>query len=73
MGPKKSTQNEKMLKGARKRGSKIVSERDINLRQQYDLIRDDILKLKEDLQKGYSMAKVAVEKKKIFDQILKLK
>lgn len=77
MSSKKSMQNEKMLKGVRKRGAKSVGQnvlkagQDKSLREQYDLIRDDLIKLKQDIQKGYSMAKVAVEKKKIFDQFLK--
>jgi hypothetical protein len=34
-----------------------------NFRKQYRVIKDDIIKLRDDLQKGYDMAKEFVEKK----------
>ena len=44
-----------------------------NLKKQYNLIREDIVKLRNDLQKGYDMAKEVMEKRNILGQILKSK
>jgi hypothetical protein len=41
------------------------------LREQYEIIRKDVLKLREDLTKGYDMAKGLVEKKGFLTQLLK--
>lgn len=48
-------------------------ERDVKkLRSQYNLIKEDIIKLKDDLQKGYTIAKDFVEKGKVFTSIKNL-
>lgn len=44
-----------------------------NLSRQYLVIRDDLVKLRNDLSQGYSMAKSAVEKKTILSELMKLK
>ena len=41
------------------------------LREQYEIIRNDILKLREDLSKGYDIAKSMLEKKGIITQLLR--
>lgn len=43
------------------------------LGEQYEVIRGDILKLRDDLSKGYDMAKGMIEKKGLFNQLLKAK
>ena len=43
------------------------------LRDQYEVIRTDILQLRDDLVKGYDMAKQMVEKKGLVKQILRAK
>lgn len=42
-----------------------------DLVDQYQIIRQDILKLRADLQKGYDMAKGKVEKKSLFGRLLR--
>lgn len=46
---------------------------DSALIQQYRIIRDDLVKLRDDLNRGYDMAKEAVEKKTILSELMKLK
>ncbi len=41
--------------------------------QQYRIIREDILKLRKDINHGYDMAKDAVGKKTILNELMKLK
>ncbi|HXH31783.1 MAG TPA: hypothetical protein VNJ01_13300 [Bacteriovoracaceae bacterium] len=41
------------------------------LKEQYILIRDDILKLRDDLTKGYDMAKGLLEKKGVVKELIK--
>ncbi|MFP5386271.1 MAG: hypothetical protein ACLGHN_09355 [Bacteriovoracia bacterium] len=53
-------------------GSKKLAGKADELKNQYDLIREDILKLRTDLQKGYDMAKGFVDKKTL-KQLLKAK
>lgn len=43
------------------------------LKEQYDVIRKDVLKLREDLAKGYDMAREALEKKGLISELLKAK
>lgn len=52
--------------------TKKASGKANDLKKQYKLIREDILKLREDLQKGYDMAKGFVDKKTL-KQFLKEK
>ena len=42
------------------RGNKAKSQ--VGLREQYDIIRNDLLKLREDIRKGYDMARGLVDK-----------
>ncbi len=46
---------------------------DNGLVQQYRIIREDILKLRKDINHGYDMAKDAMEKKTILNELMKLK
>lgn len=41
------------------------------LKEQYEVIREDIMKLREDLSKGYDLAKSTLEKKGLIGQLLK--
>lgn len=43
-----------------------------SLREQYDIIKNDLLKLREDLSKGYSLAK-GLDRKGLVREILKTK
>ena len=43
------------------------------LGEQYEVIRGDILKLRDDLSKGYDMAKSMIERKGLINQLLKVK
>ena len=43
------------------------------LSDQYEVIRGDILKLRDDLSKGYDMAKGMIERKGLINQLLKVK
>lgn len=78
MSQKKHSHTGKILKGMTKRASKPNEETQKSrnstvdgLREQYDVIREDILKLRDDIQKGYDMAKGAVEKKSLIGQLFK--
>lgn len=44
-----------------------------SLKNQYEIIRNDLVKLRDDLQKGYDMAKNVVEKKSFLGNLLKSK
>lgn len=43
------------------------------LSEQYEVICGDILKLRDDLSKGYDMAKGMIERKGLINQLLKVK
>ncbi len=43
------------------------------LREQYDVIREDLLKLREDLSKGYDLARSTLEKKGVISELLKFR
>ncbi|MCM2349663.1 MAG: hypothetical protein NDI69_06560 [Bacteriovoracaceae bacterium] len=62
---------EKALNRMAKRTTTKGSES--NLKEQYDIIRNDLLKLREDLSKGYDMAKSMVDRKTLVKQILSTK
>ncbi len=49
-------------------------QRDENgLVEQYRVIKDDLMKLRDDLTRGYDMAKDAVDKKTIVSELMKLR
>ena len=48
-------------------------ENDSGLAGQYRVIKEDLMKLREDLNRGFDMAKDAVDKKTIFSELMKLK
>jgi hypothetical protein len=55
-----------------KRGISVTKKQsgtERSLRDQYEIIREDILKLRDDLTKGYNMAKKAVDKKTLVAQL----
>ncbi len=43
------------------------------LAQQYRVIKEDLMKLREDVTRGYDMAKEAVDKKTILNELMKLR
>ncbi len=73
MSQKRSTHIEKTLKGMSRRASKAGSSRglDPSLREQYAIIRQDLQKLRDDLHKGYDMAKGMVEKRSFLGQLFR--
>lgn len=44
-----------------------------NFLSQYKIIREDLMKLREDLGKGYDLAKDSIEKRTILSEIMKLR
>jgi hypothetical protein len=65
MRPKKILRKDKVSVG------KMESSVEQKLRKQYVVIRDDLKKLRYDLQEGYDMAKEIVEKKNILGSLMK--
>ena len=49
------------------------TEDESGLIEQYRVIKDDLMKLREDLNRGYDMAKEAVDKKTIISELMKLR
>jgi hypothetical protein len=66
---------EKFLKGRVKKGSVTVQGliKDAGLKQQYEIIRKDLLKLREDIEKGYGMAKSQISRKGLLDSVRRKK
>lgn len=62
---------QRMNKRSAKSGRKDVEGEFKKLRNQYDIIRDDVVKLRDDLQKGYDMARGMVERKSLLKDFLK--
>jgi hypothetical protein len=62
--------SKKLAENKKRTGAKKVSSID-PLIEQYDLIRKDVLKLGEDLSKGYDLAKSKLEKSGLIGQLLK--
>jgi hypothetical protein len=71
MSQRRSTHVEKTLKSMSRRAKAGAGNADPSLRDQYAIIREDLLKLREDLQKGYDMAKGMVEKRGLLGQLFK--
>ena len=77
MSQKRNSHTERVLKGISKKATKhgdassTANVSVASLREQYDVIREDIIKLKDDLQKGYDLAKGTVDKKSLLNQIFK--
>jgi len=77
----RKTHTDKVLKNINKNAqtastavkSKVSANIDPSLKDQYNVIRKDLLKLREDLSKGYDMTKNLVEKKGLWKQILSSK
>lgn len=65
MRPKKILRKDKVSVG------KMESSVEQKLRKQYVVIRDDLKKLRDDLQVSYDMAKEIVEKKNILGSLMK--
>ena len=75
---KRRSHADKILQKMSKQAAEPSSKKETNstksepsLREQYEVIRSDILKLREDLTKGYDMAKHLVDKKTLLNQLLK--
>lgn len=62
---------EKVLNRMAKKTSTKGTEN--SLKEQYDIIRNDLLKLREDLSRGYDMAKSMVDRKTLVKQFLNSK
>ena len=77
---KHKNHTEKVLKSMSKNASgatnvakdRIIANIDPTLKDQYNVIRKDLLKLREDIAKGYDMAK-NVDKKSLVKQLLDTK
>lgn len=67
-----SKHTEKVLKGMAKKSAQTQqhSEADATLKQQYEIIKSDLLKLREDLEKGYDMAKTQLNSKSLIGAVL---
>lgn len=63
----------RMTKKAVHPNTTTENEQDPDLKQQYEIIRNDLLKLREDLEKGYDMAKNYVGKNGIIGTVLKVR
>ncbi|WP_408098383.1 hypothetical protein ACJVC5_05590 [Peredibacter sp. HCB2-198] len=80
-GKQRKSHTDKVLKTINKNAqtaspvtkSKVSTNIDPSLKDQYNLIRKDLLKLREDLAKGYDMTKTLVEKKSLWKQLLNAK
>lgn len=66
-----SSSKEKVLNRMAKKTSTKGTEN--SLKEQYDIIRNDLLKLREDLSRGYDMAKSMVDRKTLVKQFLNSK
>lgn len=69
------TKKEKLLQSVAKKSSKSGaegSERSI-LAEQYRVIRNDLMKLREDINRGYSLAKDMYGKKTLVKDLMKLR
>lgn len=78
---KRRNHAEKILRSASKKTSNTSTQTasvvktlkknmDPSLREQYDVIRKDLLKLRDDLAKGYDLAREALDKKSIMKQLM---
>ena len=65
-----NTSKEKVINKLSKKAKPITENH--SLREQYDIIKNDLLKLREDLSKGYDLAK-GLDKKGLVREILKTK
>lgn len=73
---KKRNHADKILQKMSKKASADTSKpvkAEPTLGEQYEVIRRDILKLRDDLSKGYDMAKGMIERKGFINQLLKVK
>lgn len=66
------TKRAKLLQGVTKKVNQVKTENN-QLVEQYRIIREDLLKLKEDLSKGYGMAREMMDKKTIMKELMKIK
>lgn len=79
---KRRSHAEKVLRTSSRKGKDMTSDKVINtlkknvdpsLREQYEVIRKDLLKLRDDLAKGYDLAKNMVDKKGFVKELLNVK
>ncbi len=49
------------------------SNEESGLAEQYRVIKEDLMKLREDVTRGYDMAKEAVDKRTILNELMKLR
>ena len=69
MNQKKTSHRAKVLKEMSKKTSRSTSEN--GLKEHYEVIREDIIKLRDDLQKGWTMARETLGRKASFTQFRK--
>lgn len=70
---KRKSQSDKLLQKFSKKSqpSNKLEVQASALKEQYDIIRNDLLKLRNDLSKGYDMARGMIDKKSIMRQLKK--
>ncbi len=69
------TKRAKLLSSVKKKTSGAIP-RDLDrgaLLDQYNIIREDLMKLRDDLTKGYDMAKGMLDKKTIMKELMRMK
>lgn len=68
------TKREKLLQSVAKKSSKTDSSSENSaLGEQYRVIRNDLLKLKDDITRGYSLARDMYGKKTLVKDLMKLR
>lgn len=67
------TKREKLLQSVARKSSKSDSNENSALAEQYRIIRSDLLKLKDDISRGYTMARDMYGKKTLVKDLMKLR
>lgn len=67
------TKREKLLQSVARKTSKSDSSENSVLAEQYRVIRNDLLKLKADITRGYDMARDMYGKKTLVKDLMKLR
>lgn len=67
------TKREKLLQSVARKSSKSESVDNSVLAEQYRVIRNDLLKLRDDISRGYTMARDMYGKKTLVKDLMKLR
>jgi len=67
------TKREKLLQSVARKSSKSDSAESSVLAEQYRVIRNDLMKLKDDISRGYTMARDMYGKKTLVKDLMKLR